>query len=488
MMIMMKVKASRRLYIAVYIVLFARTLLLVNADGADDFDCDSSACTNGMFNQATCSCECIPPFCPDMYGNCIVAGTCDDPWSNCEQGYHAADYYPRETKPVVPPGTWKIFPTEETCCKASFPYSKFCIKEPKTIPPTKYPTITLIEDDEEIIPIQFSVSGITHKVSIHDISDEMEIVLKRILLRLAEKIEELKVMKVESIVAPVNLRRRELEEEYILYFHVYVVRNDKKKFGPYIIQGIKDLYNDVLSEIQAFSDTNQLTGDSVINFCTLRNGMYDLCVIDKDPPHPAPAVRSPTGTIVYVDPTEGLAGWAIALIVVLILTIVFCTGYWIGVIFFGVANCCKDHNNNGSNNNNNNNNKGKEFHNNIFLDGSRGPHHLPLDYERRLTIMPDSRSRDDRSRNSEKLLSLTYCGDRRSSQESNYCEDPLEEEQSFHDSFITINSYKHRPSRDRTMYIPGQEGRPDPDSLSTFQSLGSNGSRRYYSEEPPSKP
>jgi hypothetical protein len=67
---------------------------------------------------------------------------------------------------------------------------------------------------------------------------------------LAEKIEELKVMKVESIVAPVNLRRRELEEEYILYFHVYVVRNDKKKFGPYIIQGIKDLYNDVLSEIQ----------------------------------------------------------------------------------------------------------------------------------------------------------------------------------------------------------------------------------------------
>jgi len=150
----------------------------------------------------------------------------------------------------VPPGTWKIFPTEETCCKASFPYSKFCVKEPETIPPTKYPTITLIEDDEEIIPIQFSVSGITHKVSIHDISDEMEIVLKRILLRLAEKIEELKVMKVESIVAPVNLRRRELEEEYILYFHVYVVRNDKKKFGPYIIQGIKDLYNDVLSEIQ----------------------------------------------------------------------------------------------------------------------------------------------------------------------------------------------------------------------------------------------
>ncbi len=101
------------------------------------------------------------------------------------------------------------------------------------------------------MPIQFSVSGVSnYKLSIQEITDEMEIVLKRILLRLAERIDGLKVMKVESIVSSSLNLRRLLEEEVVLYFHVYVVRSDEKKFGPYIIQGIRDSYNEVISEIQ----------------------------------------------------------------------------------------------------------------------------------------------------------------------------------------------------------------------------------------------
>lgn len=122
---------------------------------------------------------------------------------------------------------------------------------PETSSPSKYPTIALIEDDEEIIPIQFSVSGITNSVSIDDINDEMEIALKRILLRVAENIDGLKIIKVEAIVSPLSKLRRVLEEEQlILYFHVYVVRSDEKNFGPYIIQGIRDSYEEVFSEIQ----------------------------------------------------------------------------------------------------------------------------------------------------------------------------------------------------------------------------------------------
>ena len=122
---------------------------------------------------------------------------------------------------------------------------------PETSSPSKYPTIALIEDDEEIIPIQFSVSGITNTVSIDDINDEMEIALKRILLRVAESIDGLKIIKVEAIVSPLSKLRRVLEEQQlILYFHVYVVRSDEKKFGPYIIQGIRDSYEEVFSEIQ----------------------------------------------------------------------------------------------------------------------------------------------------------------------------------------------------------------------------------------------
>jgi hypothetical protein len=121
---------------------------------------------------------------------------------------------------------------------------------PETSSPSKYPTIALIEDDEEIIPIQFSVSGITTTVSIDDINDEMEIALKRILLRVAENIDGLKIIKVEAIVSPLSKLLRVLEEELILYFHVYVVRSDEKKFGPYIIQGIRDSYEEVFAEVQ----------------------------------------------------------------------------------------------------------------------------------------------------------------------------------------------------------------------------------------------
>ena len=122
---------------------------------------------------------------------------------------------------------------------------------PETSSPSKYPTIALIEDDEEIIPIQFSVSGITNSVSIDDINDEMEIALKRILLRVAENIDGLKIIKVEAIVSPLSKLRRVLEEEQlILYFHVYVVRSDEKNFGPYIIQGIRDSYEEVFAEVQ----------------------------------------------------------------------------------------------------------------------------------------------------------------------------------------------------------------------------------------------
>lgn len=62
------------------------TTSLLHLVKANDYVCDLVDCVNGMFSQAKCACECIPPFCPDEHGDCIVAGTCDDPWEGCEMG------------------------------------------------------------------------------------------------------------------------------------------------------------------------------------------------------------------------------------------------------------------------------------------------------------------------------------------------------------------------------------------------------------------
>ena len=85
----------------------------------------------------------------------------------------------------------------------------------------------------------------------------MEIVLKRIILRLAGNIDGLKVSKVEAVNLSRNFRQRQLrleralEDEVTQYFHVYVIRDDEDKtYGPYIISGIRDSYDEVLAQIQ----------------------------------------------------------------------------------------------------------------------------------------------------------------------------------------------------------------------------------------------
>ncbi len=49
----------------------------------------SAGCTNGLWNEAECHCDCIPPFCRDVYGACSL-GVCGASavaaWADCEAG------------------------------------------------------------------------------------------------------------------------------------------------------------------------------------------------------------------------------------------------------------------------------------------------------------------------------------------------------------------------------------------------------------------
>lgn len=70
------------------VLAFATVAAMTAIASGNEFLCDipTAGCANGMFNQVTCSCDCIPPFCPDALGNCLVSGTCEDPWKNCTRG------------------------------------------------------------------------------------------------------------------------------------------------------------------------------------------------------------------------------------------------------------------------------------------------------------------------------------------------------------------------------------------------------------------
>ena len=161
----------------------------------------------------------------------------------------------------MPPGIWSIYNTRKACCETNFAYSTLCMAT-HSEQPTKHPTIAAPEgDDFEIVPIKFDVGGLPCEVDMRELKEEMRTVLKRILLRLADRIEGLKISNVEEKVVLSRHMLRALQnqadcfvgvgkKDVELYFNVYVVRDDDREFGPLIISEIRDSYELVLEQVQ----------------------------------------------------------------------------------------------------------------------------------------------------------------------------------------------------------------------------------------------
>ena len=244
---------------------------------------------------------------------------------------------------------------------------------------------------------------------------------------------------------------------------------------------------------RSFSDTKYFRGtDLNFNFCTLVDGEYDLCSMEKvisevSSPAAAPALTQPEAlTQTESGDGGGLAGWAIALIIVVVLSMVCCGGYAIAVMYFGVDNFFKKHHEDTN-----------AMQSNKFMDVRIES----TDASTRLAIM-DSRN----SMNSRKQLTMQHTTLRshhsrpitvesrvhpasRSALQQVVCSYP--QYPSFDDNSFSINTYStnRRKARDPTMFIPSQDSKPDPGTTSHRGNThdGEN-SRRHYSEEPPLKP
>ncbi len=224
-----------------------------------------------------------------------------------------------------------------------------------------------------------------------------------------------------------------------------------------------------------------MNGNLGLNFCTLHDGEYDLCVIeDTDALSPAPAPASSQTSNAAVEPgvADGvLAGWAIALIVILVLSIVCCGGYALAVLCFGVENFFKDQDDAAN------------------MDKRFGP----MDSLNRLAIK-NSTSQYTRKQLTMQGTKKSHAAKQITQGSQVYpdsrtgvqvvCSNP--QYPTFDDTSFTINTFStnRRKTRDPTMFVSGQKSRPDPGTAHSQRRSAHDAcsSRRYYSEEHSSKP
>jgi len=378
-----------------------------------------------------------------------------------------------------------------------------------------------------------------------DLKDEMTTVLKRILLRLADSINGLKISSVEEKVVLsrrleklIRLRALQETKDVTLYFNVKVVRDDDRKFGPLIINEIRDSYDEVLDQVQQFTDTTYFGGDISMNWCTSQNGKFELCakeVPKPSPPAPAPAPTpienrppSMTSPTVFINsrgdppPTDdgGLEGWVIALIIIIVLLLLCCLGYFIFISCRGDG----DYNEKGMENNiymDNNSRGGGSYYGKSRGDSryekSRGG--SIYDESRGGSRYGESRGgsrysesrggRESRSRRSQALAIAQPLAIEEANEDEVQIVLTEPQDPKFDDDSFTINTYstskkskmskrgseksktsKSKTGRDPTFYVPGQEDKPDPDSTSILMIEGGDDAsgRRYYAEDPPLRP
>ncbi|KAL3817499.1 hypothetical protein ACHAXA_007089 [Cyclostephanos tholiformis] len=152
------------------------------------------------------------------------------------------------TRAKIPVTTWELYTTREACCDANYPYSNICNGPLPPEPPTKHPTIVAPEEnDYDIVPLRFDVTGLPDDVSIMDLKEQMETILTRIMLRLADEVEGLSVTNVEQTVPKSG--QPNIRGQATAYFNVQTVHVEGSNYGPLIIQAVQDSYDELLDQI-----------------------------------------------------------------------------------------------------------------------------------------------------------------------------------------------------------------------------------------------
>lgn len=99
----------------------------------------------------------------------------------------------------------------------------------------------------EVIPIKIDITGLPDDVQMEFLKDEVQSILQRVLLRLADIIPGLTIVRVESNKPEQTIRA--LAKSVTLYYNVNVLKDERKEFGPIIINELREVYDNMLGQI-----------------------------------------------------------------------------------------------------------------------------------------------------------------------------------------------------------------------------------------------
>jgi len=334
-----------------------------------------------MFNYEKCLCDCIKPFCRDANGDCVVPlDNCGgNPWEDCVRGVNCPWWGSLSSGDMcntgenVPPGVWEIFNTREICCGVHAPFSTVCeTKGPNGRPiPTSEPTIALpLVPDTEEVALKFDLSGLPNDVDMSKLKANVLVALKIILAQLKERVPDLKVSQISERLCygrrlderrQLRMAERELLRKASICYVIEVVDRGN----------IQDYETLIVSEARASSDVLLDQIRTKLNYVNV--GMYLVGISDPNgssgssgggsgfddgtiyinggggsgnggsSPGGGSGFDDGTGTIyinggsggkpgtLTIEKNGGVPGWGIALIVILLLILFCCIGYWIFV-------------------------------------------------------------------------------------------------------------------------------------------------------------
>lgn len=183
--------------------------------------------------------------------------------------------------------------------------------------------------DQDVVPLKFSVYGLSGEADEATLKEEMKGILQMILSEV-EELETGSGLKVLDVVAweRREIRDRSLQSDPVeMMFNVGVLPMEGVDFGPVIVEGIRKRYDSLLKDILGWTDSEYITSDFQFDVCahSESGGGYTDCSSDASSDDDYSGATTMSTTASYdsnpvavqsgASSDAGLPTWAIVVIV-----------------------------------------------------------------------------------------------------------------------------------------------------------------------------